>query len=230
MSRGCPLNHTEILESHNHTIDKVFSQETHNVDGEGSSVGLITAGLVLSSVAVVNADSTTPPPTAKSPTSYALQLAAYQDALIQYRVTVVVNNINYRIALEKYQADWQATLAKYEDPYKAALAQYLPLQSAYAAKMAPVATARRSAFDKADSDFLAALAIATTSAQKNAALQAHAAAISAAGAAYKAAIAAIGVAPVKPVKPAELTKPALPVKPVDPTKPVAPIKPEKSKN
>ena len=106
------------------------------------SVGLITAGLVLSSVAVVNADSTTPPPTAKSPNAYTLQVAAYQEVLIQYRITVVVNTINYRIALQKYHADWQATLAKYEAPYKAEIAQHQTLQAAYAAKKEPIAAAR----------------------------------------------------------------------------------------
>jgi len=192
------------------------------------SVGLLAAGLALSSVGAVNAD-TTPPPTAKSPTAYAAQLAAYKDALVEYRVTIAVNAINYRIALEKYQADWQATLAKYEAPYKAALAQYQTLQSAYSAKLAPIAAVRKGALDKADSDFLAAIANATTAAQKTLALNARATATTSAIAAYKAAVTALGSAPVKPIKPAELTKPPLPVKPAAPTKPVPPVKPGNSK-
>lgn len=192
------------------------------------SVGLLAAGLAMSSVGAVNAD-TTPPPTAKSPTAYAIQLAAYQDALIQYRVTVAINAINYRIALEKYQADWQATLAQYEAPYKAALAQYQALQTAYMAKLAPIAAVRKDALNKADADFLAAIANATTNAQKILALNTRATAAASANTAYKTAVAALGGAPVRPIKPAELTKPPLPVKPTDPTKPVPPVKPGNSK-
>ena len=192
------------------------------------SVGLLAAGLALSSVGAVNAD-TTPPPTAKSPTAYAAQLAAYKDALVEYRITVAVNAINYRIALEKYQSDWQAALTKYEAPYKAALAQYQPLQAAWIAKLAPIAAVRKSALDKADADFLAAIAIASTAAQKNLALSARASATASATTAYKTAVAALGSAPVKPVKPAELTKPPVPVKPAAPTKPVPPVKPGNTK-
>ncbi len=187
------------------------------------SVGLLAAGLALSSMGAVSADST-PPPNAKSPTAYAAQLAAYKLALIEYRVTIAVNAINYRIALEKYQADWQATLTKYEAPYKTALAQYQTLQTAYLAKLAPIAAIRKSALDKADADFLAAIAKATTTAQKNLALSARATAMTTANSAYKAAAAAIGAAPVKPVKPAELTKPAAPVKQASPVQPTPPAK------
>jgi hypothetical protein len=190
------------------------------------SVGLITAGLVLSSVGAVNADSITPRPTPTSAAQYVQMLAAYQDALVQFKVTLVVNTINYRIALEKYEADWQAALAKYEAPYKATLAQYQTLRAAYDAKLPAMVVARKSAQDKADTDFLTAIASATTSVQKNAALVAYTAAYSAANAAYKIAAKAVSPKPVKPHKPAELTKPPRPVKP---TLPVAPQKPAKYK-
>ena len=187
------------------------------------SVGLLAAGLAMSSISAVSAD-TTPPPNAKSPTAYAAQLAAYKVALIEYRVTIAVNAINYRIALEIYQADWQAALAKYEAPYKTAMAQYQTLQTAYLDKLAPIAATRKVALDKADADFLAAIAKATTSAQKSLALTARTTAMTAANSAYKTSAAAIGPAPVKPVKPAELTKPAAPVKPASPVKPTPPAK------
>lgn len=190
------------------------------------SIGLLTTGLVLSSASAVNADAT---PTPKSTTTYAAQLAVYKEAVIQYRVALVVNTINYRIALEKYQADWQAALAKYEAPYKAALVQYQTLQATYVAKLAPIATARKSMLDKADADFLAAIASAKNAAQKDLALRGRASAVSTASAVYKTAVAALGAAPVKPIKPPELTKPSLPVKPVSPTKPVPPLKPGTTK-
>lgn len=192
-------------------------------------MALLTAGLALSSVGVVNAADTTPPPTAKSPSAYTAQLAAYKTALLQYRIAITVNSINYRIALEKYSADWQAALAKYEAPYKAALAVYQPLHAAYVAKLSPISTARKTAMDKADSIFLVAQAASTSDAQMDKALKDHATATAAANADYKAGVAAIGTAPVKPVKPAELTKPVAPTKPANPVKPVAPVKPASTK-
>jgi hypothetical protein len=152
------------------------------------TAGLLIAGLAFSSVRAGNADAA-PPPTAKSPTAYATQLA----------------------------------------PYKAALAQFQTLQAAYLAKVSPIAETRKPTLDNTDADFLAAIAKATTIAQKTLALNARANATSAATTAYKTAVAAVGNAPVKPAKPAELTKPPLPVKPAAPTKPVPPVKPGNTK-
>ena len=92
----------------------------------------------------------------------------------------------------------------------------------------PLAAARKTATDKADADFLAAIAVTgATNAQLELALKNYNAAIEAAHATFKTAVAALGPEPVKPNKPAELKKPAAPVKPVSPVKPVEPGKPSK---
>lgn len=185
---------------------------------------LLTTGLIMSSVSVVSADETTAPKAPQSTSASSADLLAYRTALIKFRVALVVNSINYRIAMEKYWADWNATVDKYLAPYKAALEQYRILEAAYVAKLTPIIAARKAAFDKADSAFLAAQASAATDAQLEQALKDHAAATSAASEAFKAARATLGDAPVKPVKPAELTRPPAPVKAENPVKPLAPTK------
>ncbi|HUW87339.1 MAG TPA: hypothetical protein VMW30_03050 [Candidatus Paceibacterota bacterium] len=191
---------------------------------------LLTAGLIMSSASVVSADETATPKATKSTSASSADLLAYKTGLLKFRIALTVNSINYRIAMEKYWADWQATLDKYLAPYKAALEQYRVLEAAYLAKLTPIITARRAAMNKADSEFLAAVASATTDAQMELALKNHATATSAANEAFQSAKAALGAAPVKPVKPAELTKPPLPVKPSNPVKPLAPTKPDNGKN
>lgn len=189
---------------------------------------LLTVGLVMSSVSVVSADETSAPKSSQSNSASSADLLAYKTALLKFRIALTVNSINYRIAMEKYWADWNATLDKYLAPYKAALEQYRVLEAAYIAKLAPIAAVRKAAVDKADSAFLAALAVATTDAQLEQALKDHATATSAANEAFKTARAALGAEPVKPVKPAELTRPPAPVKADNPVKPLAPTKPAKS--
>ena len=194
------------------------------------SVALLATGLVMSSVGVVSADETTAPTSKSSNSASSAELLAYKTGLLKFRIALTVNSINYRIALEKYWADWQATLEKYEAPYRAALEQYRILETAYMAKLTPIIAARRAAVNKADSEFLAAIASATTDAQMELALKNHASATSAANDAFQTAKTALGAAPVKPVKPAELTKPPLPVKPSNPVKPLAPTKPDNEKS
>jgi hypothetical protein len=180
-------------------------------------IGLATIGLLGGSVSVVSAAETAP--------TYAQQLVEYKAALTQYRVTVALNDIKDRAAVEKYWTDWQATLATYQAKWKAEIDKYYADHNAWLAKNKPLNLARKTALDKADADFVAANAAATTPAQQELALKARTTANAAAIAAYKTAVAAIGTEPVAPTKPAELTKPALPAKTADPVKPVAPVKP-----
>jgi len=191
------------------------------------SVALVTTGLIAGSISVTHADQT-PLPAATNSAAYKAALEKYQIDILKYRIAVTKNAITYRVAMEKYNADWAIVLAKYEAGWKATWDQYLALHSAYNAKIVPIAAVRKAATDKADADFLAAIAVAgATNAQLDVALKAHNAAIEAAGIAFKSAVAALGPEPVKPTKPAELNKPAEPVKPVSPVKPVEPGKPSK---
>jgi hypothetical protein len=180
-------------------------------------IGLATVGLLGGSISAVNAAETT--------STYAQQLVEYKAALTQYRVTVALNDIKDRAAVEKYWSDWQTTLATYQAKWKSEIDKYYADHNAWLAKNKPLNLARKTALDKADSDFVAANSAATTPAQQELALKARATAQSTAIATYKAAVAAIGTEPVAPTKPAELTKPALPAKTADPAKPIAPVKP-----
>jgi hypothetical protein len=188
-------------------------------------IGLVTFGLLTSSISLGIAAETPSPTATKSTSAYGAQLIAYKAALIQYRVTVALNAISYRIAMEKYQADWQVTLTKYEAEWKAAMAKYQAAQSARALKLEPVNLIQKTALDKADNDFVTANAAAKNPAQQDLALKVRADAMLAANTIYKAAVLALGPAPIKPIKPVELTKPVPPVKPVAPIKPVPPVKP-----
>lgn len=192
-------------------------------------VALLTAGLVMGSVGATSADETPAPTVTKSATAYGAELTAYREAIVQYRVTLVTSSIAYRVTLQKYWADWQATVAKYEASWKAELEKYQALHAAYLAKLAPINSARNAALDRADAEFLAAIASAKNTASQELALKVHATATAEANAIYKAAVAALGDAPVRPTKPAELTRPPLPAKPTPPVKPVAPVNPAVTK-
>ncbi|MCX6430490.1 MAG: hypothetical protein NTX12_05950 [Actinobacteria bacterium] len=206
------------------------------------TIAVTTVGLMASSIGVGLADETTSPtPTPKvtktvkaAATSnayavalaqYKIDLAKYKNDLTQYRVTVALNDIKDRALVEKYWLDWAANLATYQAKWKTEIDKYYADHSAWAAKNKPLNQARKAALDKADSDFVAANAAATTPAAQEAALAARATAHAAALSVYKAAVAQIGTEPVAPTKPAEMTKPALPAKTIDPVKPVAPVKP-----
>ena len=191
------------------------------------SVALITTSLIAGSIGATYADKT-PLPAATNSAAYQAALAQYQVDILKYKIAIAKNAITYRVAMDKYNADWAIVLAKYEASWKAALDQYQVLHNAYDAKIVPLAAARKTATDKADADFLAAIAVTgATNAQLELALKNYNAAIEAAHATFKTAVAALGPEPVKPNKPAELKKPAAPVKPVSPVKPVEPGKPSK---
>ncbi|MBI3429993.1 MAG: hypothetical protein HY050_08075 [Actinobacteria bacterium] len=188
------------------------------------SVVVLTAGLLLSSVTLGNADQSPTPTPSKSASATSAEWTAYKAALIEYRIALVVNSISFRATMEKYWSDWRATVEKYEAAYKAAIEQFQIQQAAYLAKLEPIRATHRAAVNKADADFLAAIAGAKSVAEKELALKNYATANSTANAAFKAAVTAVGPAPIRPVKPAELSKPPLPVKPAEPQKPVAPKK------
>src|SRR5512141_1492985 len=91
------------------------------------TVALMTSSLILGSMTASRADesqSPSPTPVATSNPVYAAQLAAYKVALTQYKVALVVNDINYRATMAKYWSDWQAAVAKYEAAWQASLANY----------------------------------------------------------------------------------------------------------
>ena len=183
-------------------------------------VSLITAGLLLGSTGVSNADSTPAPTT--TTTATAAEIAAYKLAMVQYQVAMAQYHIAYRAVMEKYQADWKAVREKYEAAWKLSIEQYRAARQVRDLKIEPIITTFRAAVTKANSDFTVAISAATTPEQKTAALTARNTAIKAATTVRDSAITAIGVAPVKPVRPAELVKPAAPIKPVAPVKPVKP--------
>ncbi|MSV92196.1 MAG: hypothetical protein F2870_04135, partial [Actinobacteria bacterium] len=144
------------------------------------SVALITSSLVAASIGVTHADDS-PVPAATNSAAYQAALAKYQTDLLQYRITVIKNAITYRVAMDKYNADWAIVLARYDAAWKAAQDQYQVLRTAYNAKVAPLAAIRKAATDKADADFLAAIAVAgVTNAQLDLALKNHNAAMDAA--------------------------------------------------
>ncbi len=191
------------------------------------SVALLASGLLLGSVSAVHADST-PIPAATNSAAYQAELTKYQAEILQYRIEVTKIGITYRVALDTYWAAVQSAEAKYYADWKAAIEQYQALRSAYQAKVAPLAAIRKIAVQKADAEFLAAIAVSgATNAQLELALKNHAVAIDAANTLFKSAVTALGPEPVKPIKPAELNRPPVPVKPAAPIKPVAPGKPGK---
>lgn len=191
------------------------------------SVALLASGLMLGSVSAVHADST-PLPAATNSAAYQAALAKYQVDILQYRIEIVKIGIAYRVAMDAYWTAVQTAEAKYYADWKAAIEQYQALRNAFQAKVAPLAAVRKIAVQKADAEFLAAIAVSgATNAQLELALKNHAVAIDAANELFKSAVTALGPEPVKPIKPAELIRPPVPVKPAAPAKPVAPGKPAK---
>ncbi len=179
---------------------------------------------MLGPVSAVHADST-PLPADSNSAAYQAAVAKFQVDILQYRIQVAKIGIAYRVAMDTYWSAVQAAEAKYYADWKAAIEQYQALRSAYQAKVAPLAAIRKIAVQKADAEFLAAIAVSgATNAQLELALKNHDVAIDAANTLFKSAVTALGPEPVKPIKPAELNRPPAPVKPDAPVKPVAPGK------
>lgn len=208
-------------------------------------IAITTAGLLATSIGIGAADETatpsaTPkvtktakatqdPAQAAAAAAFTAAMADYKKALVQYRVTVALNDIKDRAALEKYWADWQVSLTTYQAKWKADIDKFWADHNAWALKHKPLNQVRKADLDSADNAFASANSAATTPAQQEAALKARMDVYIAANKTYKDGLAQIGAEPVAPTKPAELTKPALPVKTPDPVKPVAPVKPAATK-
>lgn len=173
---------------------------------------LLSAGLILGSVSVADADVPTPtavPVVTTSPvtTTYAQQLAAYKVALAAYQ-----------IAMDQYRAAWNAAMDQYNAALKASKTQFLADQQLRKIKIKAISVAFQAAIAKARSDKKIADATATSPDQKSAAQTNLSAAISAAAIARQSALDALGPDLVRPPIPTK------PVKPVEPVKPVPPVK------
>jgi len=160
---------------------------------------LVAAGLLVGTTSAHAVDAPTPTPsaTAKAPTQFQLDRAAY------------------KTALEAFIANRQAT----QTQFKATMATYIEARKSFHAARTAIGTTFKAELALAKTAREAALAAATTPEAKLAANNAAKAAVTAATAKRDAAVAALGAAPVKPVKPALGTKPTPPVKPVKPIKP-----------